>query len=190
MLEVPGFLSCSPDLNPIEGVWAPLKKRINGRSPRPTLKEALSLTQKPTIVVVPGSFTLPYLYSTFISQLTTHKHDVIVADLPSVGGKTATTITDDAQAIQAMTSNVADEGKDIILIMHSYDGVPRAESAHGVTKKERARRARKEVWSRCYKSLRSWSVLESHWGRRWEKVLEFRIVSKSRYAVHLLPFST
>jgi hypothetical protein len=139
---------------------------------------------------VPGSFTPPYLYSTFISRLTTHKHDVIVADLPSVGGKTATTITDDAQAIQAMTSNVADEGKDIILIMHSYDGFPRAESAHGVTKKERARRARKEVWSRCCKSLRSWSVLESHWDRRWEKVLEFQIVSKSRYAMHLLPFST
>lgn len=78
-----------------------------------------SLTQKPTIVVVPGSFSPPYLNNVFVSELTTHKYDVIVVDLPSVGGKTAATMTDDAQAIQAMTSKVADEDKDIILIMHS-----------------------------------------------------------------------
>ena len=95
-----------------------------------------SLTQKPTIVVVPGS-SPPCFYSTFVSQLTAHKYDVVVADLPSAGGKTVATMTDDAQVIQAVTSKVADEGKDIVLIMHSYDGVPGTESAHGITKKER-----------------------------------------------------
>ena len=74
-----------------------------------------------------SSSSPPYLYNAFVSQLTTHKHDVIVADLPSVSGKTAASITDDAQVIQAMTNNVADEGKDIILIMHSYDGVTKKE---------------------------------------------------------------
>ena len=42
---VPPFPPCSPNLNPIEGVWALLKRRINGRRPRPTtyedIKEAL-----------------------------------------------------------------------------------------------------------------------------------------------------
>lgn len=75
-----------------------------------------SLTQRPTLVVVPGSFSSPYFYNTFVSQLTAHKYDVVVANLPSVGGKTAATMTDDAQAIQAVTSKVADEGKDIVLI--------------------------------------------------------------------------
>ena len=46
-------------------------------------------------------------------------------------------MTDDAQVIQAVTSIVADEGKDIVLIMRSYGGVPGTESAHGITKKER-----------------------------------------------------
>jgi pimeloyl-ACP methyl ester carboxylesterase len=96
-----------------------------------------SLTEKPTVVIVPGSFSPPYFYNTFVSQLTAHKYDAVVVDLPSVGGKTAATMTDDAQAIQAVTSKVADEGKDIVLIMHSYGGVPGTESAHGVTKKER-----------------------------------------------------
>ena len=62
--------------------------------------------------------------------------DVVVAVLPSVSGKTAATMADDAQAIQAVTSKVADEGKDVVLILHSYGGVPGTESAHGVTKKE------------------------------------------------------
>jgi pimeloyl-ACP methyl ester carboxylesterase len=96
-----------------------------------------SLTQKPSIVVVPGSFSPPYFYNTFVSQLAAHKYDVIVVDLLSVGGKTAATMIDDAQAIQAVTGKVAGEGKEIILIMHSYGGVPGTESAHGVTKKER-----------------------------------------------------
>jgi hypothetical protein len=62
-----------------------------------------SLTQKPTIVVVSGSFSPPYLYNTFVSQLIAHKYDVAVANLPSVDDKTAATMTDDAQAIQAVT---------------------------------------------------------------------------------------
>jgi DDE superfamily endonuclease len=36
MQEVPSFPPCSPDLNPIEGVWNLLKRRIYQRQPRPT----------------------------------------------------------------------------------------------------------------------------------------------------------
>jgi hypothetical protein len=80
-----------------------------------------------------GSFSPPYFSNPFVSQLTAHKYDVVVAVLPSVSGKTAATMADDAQAV---TSKVADEGKDVVLILHSYGGVPGTESAHGVTKKE------------------------------------------------------
>jgi pimeloyl-ACP methyl ester carboxylesterase len=95
------------------------------------------LTQKPTIVIVPGSFSPTYFYDTFVSPLSAHNYDVQVVSLPSVGGKTATTMIDDATAIQAVTTKIADQGKDIVLVMHSYGGIPGTESAHGLAKKER-----------------------------------------------------
>jgi hypothetical protein len=36
-----------------------------------------------------------------------------------------------------MTAKIADEGKDIVLVMHSYGGIPATESAHGLAKKDR-----------------------------------------------------
>ncbi len=46
-------------------------------------------------------------------------------------------MTDDANAIKVVTTNIADEGKDIPLVMHSYGGIPGTESAHGLAKKDR-----------------------------------------------------
>jgi dienelactone hydrolase len=77
-----------------------------------------SSTPKPAIVIVPSSFSIPPFYDTFVSELAAHGYDVQVVSLPSVGGKTATNMTDDANAIQDMTAKIADEGKDIVLVMH------------------------------------------------------------------------
>lgn len=96
-----------------------------------------SSTPKPAIVVVPGSFSTPPFYDTFVSQLVAHSFDVQVVSLPSVGGKTATNMTDDANAIQAVATKIADDGRDIVLVMHSYGGIPGTESAHGLAKKDR-----------------------------------------------------
>ena len=93
--------------------------------------------QKPTIVMVPGSFSSPQFYDTFVSHLSGHNYEVQVVSLPSVGGQIATNMTDDATAIQAVTTKLADEGKDIVVVMHSYGGIPGTESAYGIRRKER-----------------------------------------------------
>ena len=89
-----------------------------------------------------------------------------------------------------MTGKVADVGKDIILIMHSYSGIPETKSAHGVTKKEWEALGKKGgVAALLYVTAFLVGPGKSL-GSTMGEVSEFQIMSKSRYAVHWLPFST
>lgn len=103
----------------------------------PQSNQMASFTQKPAIIIAPGSFSIPAFYDIFVSQLSTHRYDVQVVSLPSVGSEKATNMTDDANAIKVVITKTADEGKDIVLVMHSYGGIPGTESAHGLGKKSR-----------------------------------------------------
>jgi hypothetical protein len=104
-----------------------------------------------------------------------------------ISRKTAATVTDDVQAIPPMTSNVTDEGKDIILRMHSDDGVPRPESAHGVTKKKRSVSGKKGgVLALLYATM----FLVGPGKSLGSTMGEGAGVPNCVNAVHLLPFST
>ena len=98
------------------------------------------LTSKPAVVIVPGAFSPPTLYSTIVDQLTAYGYEARTISLPSVGrrtGRPAATMADDAAHIQSVTSKLAGEGKDIVLVMHSYGGVAGSESARGLAKADR-----------------------------------------------------
>ncbi|TKA37732.1 hypothetical protein B0A49_13638 [Cryomyces minteri] len=99
-------------------------------------------TDNPTIVV-PGSFSTPPLYSGFIDQLSTHDYETVVIELPSVGGSTPATMTDDAAHIQSVIAGLANEGKDSILVMHSYGGIPGTEGVKGFSKNDREASSKK-----------------------------------------------
>lgn len=94
-------------------------------------------TAKPTIVIVPGSFSPTSFYDTFISKLSAYGYNAVAVALPSVGGKTVTDMRDDAVAVRKVTSKLIDEGKNVVLVSHSYGGLPATESAEGLSKKER-----------------------------------------------------
>ena len=95
---------------------------------------------KPSIVIVPGSFAPPSIYTFLNQKLTSYGYETITISLPSVGTKdeaSGVTLNDDALRIQETTERLADEGKDILLMMHSYGGVPGSESAKNLSKIER-----------------------------------------------------
>lgn len=50
---------------------------------------------------------------------------------------------DDAAFIAAEAEKLADEGKDVILVAHSYGGVPTTESVKGLSKQERQKQGKK-----------------------------------------------
>ena len=100
------------------------------------------MTSKPAVVIVPGSFGRDTFYAPFVSLLYADGFDCVeVVNLPSVGkkgSKPAASVADDAEAIQAVVESVAEEGWDILLVAHSYGGIPATESIKGMTKKDRA----------------------------------------------------
>ena len=96
---------------------------------------------KPTILIVPGGFTLPELYSDVTTHVASEGYSVQALHLPSVGYKTNVpgTMQDDAAFIASEISKHANEGKDVVLIAHSYGGLPATESTKGLSKVDRRR---------------------------------------------------
>lgn len=85
----------------------------------------------PTIVFVPGAWHTCDYYKQVISILEEKGFPTATVDLPSVGG--ISSMADDAIAIQKVTSKLSNEGQQIILVMHSYGGIPGTESAKGLS---------------------------------------------------------
>ncbi|KAI1401953.1 Alpha/beta hydrolase fold-1 [Hypoxylon fuscum] len=95
-----------------------------------------------SMLIIPGASAVPEFYSPIISAVTAHGFDIKVLHIPSVGTPgpregAPPTMYDDAAFISTHVKSLADAGKDIILITHSYGGVPGTQSVQGLSKKER-----------------------------------------------------
>lgn len=101
----------------------------------------------PTILLVPGSFSLPSFYDNLVESLAALKIPIKVLPLQSAGtsagagrdGVPPPTMLDDAAFIAAEIRALADAGTDVVLVAHSYGGVPASESTKGLTRGERLR---------------------------------------------------
>ena len=99
---------------------------------------------KPAFVFVPGSYNLASAYDPIVKAVANAGYEIIGIDLPSVGpgprqGKntTAPSMYDDAAAIAAQVEKLADEGQDVVIVGHSYAGVPMSQSTKGLEKSTR-----------------------------------------------------
>ncbi|RBQ79062.1 hypothetical protein FVER53590_03662 [Fusarium verticillioides] len=94
----------------------------------------------PHVVIVPASFAPPSLYFKLVQSLAHYELQTTVIDLPSVGFRDAlpaVSMEEDAEHIKTVTAKLADEGHEIILVMHSYGGICGTESTADVSKAER-----------------------------------------------------
>ncbi|KAJ0414570.1 Alpha/beta hydrolase fold-1 [Aspergillus carlsbadensis] len=85
---------------------------------------------QPTVVFVPGAFHTPEYYDGVRALLEGKGYTTTAVSLPSVGSTAS--MSDDAAAIQSVTTKLADAGHRIILVMHSYGGIPGTQSAEGM----------------------------------------------------------
>ena len=96
---------------------------------------------KPSIVIFPGSFSVPEQFKGLADILRSNGYETIVGALQSAGRRDplpAASLYDDAANFSEIITKLADEGKDIVLLPHSYGGMVANESAKGLLKSERA----------------------------------------------------
>lgn len=129
---------------------------------------------QPTIVLVPGSFCFGDIYNVVLDPLRAEKsYDIQVLEPPCYpagyvrgpeSGAAPPNMYADARYIHEHVEKLADEGKEVVLIAHSYGGtscsslefenmcklttitspgVPSTESLKGITKKEREQQGKK-----------------------------------------------
>ncbi|KAJ5210070.1 hypothetical protein N7491_009882 [Penicillium cf. griseofulvum] len=93
-----------------------------------------------TILFVPGAWITPAFYQPFIHALSHAHYDVHYAGYPSLDPKeplTATCQVDSDAVTNILHSLVEDEGKDVVVFMHSYGGMPGSAAASGLSKVQR-----------------------------------------------------
>jgi alpha-beta hydrolase superfamily lysophospholipase len=99
---------------------------------------------KPSIIFVPGSFVRPEFYDPVVDAVKSQGYSIHALHIPSVGPETGPvgpppSMYDDAAFIAREVEKLADEGNDLLLVAHSYGGVPATESLKGLSKEERAK---------------------------------------------------
>ncbi|KAL6792207.1 Alpha/beta hydrolase fold-1 [Trichoderma sp. SZMC 28013] len=93
--------------------------------------------EKPTIFLVHGAWHEPGCWDAVISQLEEYGYPFSTVELLSSGGEPSTSVAEDASHVQKSIAKLADAGKDIIVVMHSYGGIAGTEGAKGLLKKDR-----------------------------------------------------
>ncbi|KAI9726852.1 MAG: hypothetical protein M1834_001486 [Cirrosporium novae-zelandiae] len=103
-----------------------------------------SAPEKPTVVFVPGAWHLPEGFDQARTILTKNNYPSVAPALPSVDAEPPTkTLNDDIDYFHKVLADLADQGKQLIVIPHSYGGLVGAGAVKGLGYAERAKAGKK-----------------------------------------------
>ena len=91
---------------------------------------------KPVFLLVPGAWHSSDYYGKVIASLKAHGYEYATVTLPSVGASTYD-FTEDATAIREGASELVEEGHDVVVVAHSYSGLPTGQLPQSLSKAER-----------------------------------------------------
>ncbi|KAI9039358.1 alpha/beta hydrolase [Aspergillus affinis] len=93
--------------------------------------------EKPTILLIPGAYHQGSAFEPVATILRQQGYQAKTITLLSAGGPASTTVHDDAEYIQkSYLDELVSQGKEVILVLHSYAGVPGTESVKGHARKD------------------------------------------------------
>lgn len=96
---------------------------------------------RPTIVLIPGSFcSAALLWDSVIDKLHNAGYDALAVELQTVSPPSTAppkTMADDAVHIHGVIEALADDGKQVLVVMSSYGGIPGTQALKNLTYKER-----------------------------------------------------
>ena len=90
---------------------------------------------KPTIVLVPGSFSAANNYENLIAMLRAKGFPALEITLPSTQkrlGLEPASMMDDATEIRGVAEALISQNKEVVVMCHSYGGVPTTQALAGV----------------------------------------------------------
>jgi hypothetical protein len=97
-------------------------------------------SSRPVFVLVPGASQSPAAYGYLLHLLQSKGYGAYTGLLPSVGATEPVTASDDAEYVRSrLLLPILDiEKHDVIVICHSYSGIPTSAAARGLGKIDRA----------------------------------------------------
>lgn len=99
----------------------------------------MSMSSLPAVVFVPGAWHASG-FQKVIDILSSHGYESIGLHLPSVGGvPVVKDMEPDKAMIRSTVTKLVEDGKDVVVVSHSYGGAPTNSSLEGLSKTERTK---------------------------------------------------
>lgn len=102
---------------------------------------------KPTILLIPGAWFHPSTYDAFLSRLQHLSFPTAYASYPSLNPShpaSADAAADTETVLKrSLLPLIETEGRDVVIVMHSYGGVPGSGAARGLSKVQRSGEGKK-----------------------------------------------
>ncbi|KAJ5217439.1 hypothetical protein N7468_010447 [Penicillium chermesinum] len=100
-------------------------------------------SSKPTILFIPGAWHLPFVFDDTRAALAARGFPSAAVGLPAVGAEPPTKgLIDDTVAVRDEIERLSDQGKQVVVVAHSYGGMVGAGAVKGLGYAERKKRGK------------------------------------------------
>jgi len=103
------------------------------------------MTSKPIVIFVPGAWHTPESFALVAAHLEDAGYEYTGVDKPSVSLRPPyiQSFEPDVEAVRKEVLAASDAGNDVVLVMHSYGGIPGSAAAKGLSKEDREKEGKK-----------------------------------------------